>query len=237
MTTLEVTHLKVRYGSAVAVDGVSFTAPSSTVTAVVGPNGAGKSSLFGAVYGSVRGTGQVMMDGRRVDGMSALQRVQEGFAYVPQGRQLFMKMSVRENLQVGADLLGLKKDAIDSAFDRFPVLRERSGSYAGVLSGGEQQMLVLGRALLATPKVLLLDEMMTGLAPKIVAELRSLVAGLAADGVTVLVAEPALAALKAVVQRGYVMQRGRIVDMRDDAASLDTAYKQSMGMLEATVEQ
>ncbi len=83
-------------------------------------------------------------------------------------------------------------------------------------------MLVLGRALLATPKVLLLDEMMTGLAPKIVAELRSLVAGLAADGVTVLVAEPALAALKAVVQRGYVMQRGRIVDMRDDAASLDT---------------
>lgn len=237
MTTLEVTHLRVRYGSAVAVDDVSFTAPAGTVTAIVGPNGAGKSSLFGAVHGSVRGTGQVSVDGRRVDGMSALQRVRAGFAYVPQGRQLFMKMSVLENLQVGADLLGLKKDSVESAFERFPVLRERSRSYAGVLSGGEQQMLVLGRALLATPKVLLLDEMMTGLAPRIVAELRSLVAALATDGVTVLVAEPALAALKPVVHRGYVMQRGRIVDARSDADALDTAYRRAMGVLEATVEQ
>ncbi|RDI33701.1 branched-chain amino acid transport system ATP-binding protein [Rhodococcus sp. AG1013] len=235
MTTLDVKDLRVRYGSAVAVDGVSFTATPGTVTAIVGPNGAGKSSLFGAVYGSVRGTGEVAVDGRRVDSMSALQRVREGFAYVPQGRQLFMKMSVLENLQVGADLQGLKKDAIESAFERFPVLRERARSYAGVLSGGEQQMLVLGRALLSTPKVLLLDEMMTGLAPKIVAELRSLVGDLAADGVTVLVAEPALAALESVVQRGYVMQRGRIIDTRSDADSLDAAYKQSMGLLETTV--
>ncbi|QKT13011.1 ABC transporter ATP-binding protein [Rhodococcus sp. W8901] len=235
MTTLDVKDLRVRYGSAVAVDGVSFTATPGTVTAIVGPNGAGKSSLFGAVYGSVGGTGEVAVDGRRVDSMSALQRVREGFAYVPQGRQLFMKMSVLENLQVGADLQGLKKDAIESAFERFPVLRERARSYAGVLSGGEQQMLVLGRALLSTPKVLLLDEMMTGLAPKIVAELRSLVGDLAADGVTVLVAEPALAALESVVQRGYVMQRGRIIDTRSDADSLDAAYKQSMGLLETTV--
>ncbi|MGF7119959.1 ABC transporter ATP-binding protein [Rhodococcus sp. BE178] len=235
MTTLDVKDLRVRYGSAVAVDGVSFTATPGTVTAIVGPNGAGKSSLFGAVYGSVRGTGEVSVDGRRVDSMSALQRVREGFAYVPQGRQLFMKMSVLENLQVGADLQGLKKDAIESAFERFPVLRERARSYAGVLSGGEQQMLVLGRALLSTPKVLLLDEMMTGLAPKIVAELRALVGDLAAEGVTVLVAEPALAALESVVQRGYVMQRGRIIDTRSDADSLDAAYKQSMGLLETTV--
>ncbi|CAM2980791.1 ABC transporter ATP-binding protein [Prescottella defluvii] len=235
MTTLDVKDLRVRYGSAVAVDGVSFTATAGTVTAIVGPNGAGKSSLFGAVYGSVRGTGEVSVDGRRVDALSALQRVREGFAYVPQGRQLFMKMSVLENLQVGADLQGLKKDAVESAFERFPVLRERARSYAGVLSGGEQQMLVLGRALLSTPKVLLLDEMMTGLAPKIVAELRSLVGDLAAEGVTVLVAEPSLAALKPVVQRGYVMQRGRIIDTRPDADSLDAAYKQSMGVLETTV--
>ncbi|TQF69404.1 ATP-binding cassette domain-containing protein [Rhodococcus spelaei] len=235
MTTLDVKDLRVRYGSAVAVDGVSFTATSGTVTAIVGPNGAGKSSLFGAVYGSVRGTGEVSVDGHCVDSMSALQRVREGFAYVPQGRQLFMKMSVLENLQVGADLQGLKKDAIESAFERFPVLRERARSYAGVLSGGEQQMLVLGRALLSTPKVLLLDEMMTGLAPKIVAELRALVGDLAAEGVTVLVAEPALATLKSVVQRGYVMQRGRIIGTRSDADSLDAAYKQSMGLLETTV--
>lgn len=235
MTTLDVTDLRVRYGSAVAVDGASLTASPGTVTAIVGPNGAGKSSLLGAVYGSVRAAGAVSVDGRRIDRLSALQRVRQGFAYVPQGRQLFMKMSVLENLQVGADLQGLPKDAIESAFDRFPVLRRRSRSYAGVLSGGEQQMLVLGRALLSTPKVLLLDEMMTGLAPKIVAELRALVAGLADEGVTVLVAEPSLAALKSVVQRGYVMQRGRIIEVCSDADSLDAVYKQSMGVLEKTV--
>ena len=103
----------------------------------------------------------------------------------------------------------------------------------GSSAGGEQQMLVLGRALLETPKVLLLDEMMTGLAPKIVAELRALVGGLAAEGVTVIVTEPALTALKSVVDRGYVMQRGELVRECDSAATLDNAYKQSMGVLSA----
>ncbi|MFC4605248.1 ABC transporter ATP-binding protein [Rhodococcus kronopolitis] len=234
MTTLEVRDICVRYGSAVAVDGATFTAPSGTVTAVVGPNGAGKSSLFGAIYGSTRATGSVTVDGLRVDNLSAARRAREGFAYVPQGRQLFMKMSVLENLRVGADLVGLGKDSVDSAFDRFPVLRERAHSYAGVLSGGEQQMLVLGRALLATPKVLLLDEMTTGLAPKIVGQLRTLVADLATEGVTVLIAEPSLAALAPIVARGYVMQRGEIIVACDDAAALDTAYKQSMGVVDAT---
>lgn len=233
MTTLEVRDICVRYGSALAVHGATFTAPPGTVTAVVGPNGAGKTSLLGAVYGSTRATGSVAVDGRRVDNLPAARRVREGFAYVPQGRQLFMKMSVLENLRVGADLLGLGKDSVESALDRFPVLRERAQSYAGVLSGGEQQMLVLGRALLATPKVLLLDEMTTGLAPKIVGQLRTLVADLAAEGVTVLIAEPSLAALGPIVQRGYVMQRGEIIVACDDAAELDTAYKQSMGVVDA----
>ncbi|MDJ0113189.1 ATP-binding cassette domain-containing protein, partial [Rhodococcus erythropolis] len=164
--------------------------------------------MAGSIYGSVPATGTIKFDGREIQKLSALDRVRSGFAYVPQGRQLFMRMSVRENLRVGADLLGLKAEAVETAFERFPILRERSESYAGVLSGGEQQMLVLGRALLETPKVLLLDEMMTGLAPKIVAELRALVGGLAAEGVTVIVTEPALTALKSVVDRGYVMQRG-----------------------------
>ncbi|MET0994536.1 MAG: ATP-binding cassette domain-containing protein [Mycobacterium sp.] len=230
---LEVDKVTVRYGSAVAVREVSFVAKPGQVTALVGPNGAGKTSLMGAIYGSVPSSGTISVDGRRVEKMSALQRARSGFAYVPQGRQLFMRMSVRENLRVGADLLGLKADAVDSAFDRFPILRDRADSFPGVLSGGEQQMLVLGRALLAKPSLLLLDEMMTGLAPKIVAELRALVGGLAAEGVTVIVTEPALTALKSVVDRGYVMQRGELVRECDSAATLDNAYKQSMGVLSA----
>lgn len=170
---LELDRVTVRYGSAVAVREVSLVAPAGEVTAIVGPNGAGKTSLAGSIYGSVPATGTIKFDGREIQNLSALDRVRSGFAYVPQGRQLFMRMSVRENLRVGADLLGLKAEAVETAFERFPILRERSESYAGVLSGGEQQMLVLGRALLETPKVLLLDEMMTGLAPKIVAELVS----------------------------------------------------------------
>ncbi|WP_064443300.1 ABC transporter ATP-binding protein [Rhodococcus sp. YH3-3] len=230
---LELDKVTVRYGSAVAVREVSLVAPAGEVTAIVGPNGAGKTSLAGSIYGSVPATGTIKFDGREIQKLSALDRVRSGFAYVPQGRQLFMRMSVRENLRVGADLLGLKAEAVETAFERFPILRERSESYAGVLSGGEQQMLVLGRALLETPKVLLLDEMMTGLAPKIVAELRALVGGLAAEGVTVIVTEPALTALKSVVDRGYVMQRGELVRECDSAATLDNAYKQSMGVLSA----
>ncbi|EME15786.1 ATP-binding cassette domain-containing protein [Rhodococcus sp. D-46] len=230
---LELDRVTVRYGSAVAVREVSLAAPAGEVTAIVGPNGAGKTSLAGSIYGSVPATGTIKFDGREIQKLSALDRVRSGFAYVPQGRQLFMRMSVRENLRVGADLLGLKAEAVETAFERFPILRERSESYAGVLSGGEQQMLVLGRALLETPKVLLLDEMMTGLAPKIVAELRALVGGLAAEGVTVIVTEPALTALKSVVDRGYVMQRGELVRECDSAATLDNAYKQSMGVLSA----
>lgn len=230
---LELDRVTVRYGSAIAVREVSLVAPAGEVTAIVGPNGAGKTSLAGSIYGSVPATGTIKFDGREIQKLSALDRVRSGFAYVPQGRQLFMRMSVRENLRVGADLLGLKAEAVETAFERFPILRERSESYAGVLSGGEQQMLVLGRALLETPKVLLLDEMMTGLAPKIVAELRALVGGLAAEGVTVIVTEPALTALKSVVDRGYVMQRGELVRECDSAATLDNAYKQSMGVLSA----
>jgi branched-chain amino acid transport system ATP-binding protein len=230
---LELDRVTVRYGSAVAVREVSLVAPAGEVTAIVGPNGAGKTSLAGSIYGSVPATGTIRFDGREIQKLSALDRVRSGFAYVPQGRQLFMRMSVRENLRVGADLLGLKAEAVETAFERFPILRQRSESYAGVLSGGEQQMLVLGRALLETPKVLLLDEMMTGLAPKIVAELRALVGGLAAEGATVIVTEPALTALKSVVDRGYVMQRGEVVRECDSAATLDNAYKQSMGVLSA----
>lgn len=233
---LRVDELVVRYGAATAVSAVSLQADAGKVTAVVGPNGAGKTSLFSGVYGAIRGSGQVFLDGVDVSRASAMARGRLGFAYVPQGRQLFMKMSVKENLVVGADLLGLPGSAVDAAMDRFPVLRERASRYAGVLSGGEQQMLVLARALLTRPRVLLLDEMTTGLAPKIVAGLRDTVRELAASGVAVVIAEPALGALKPIVDRGYVMQRGQVVAECTNAADLDEQYRRSMGMTEAVID-
>lgn len=224
--------LTVRYGKAVAVRGVAFEARSGEVTAVVGPNGAGKSSLLSAVFGSTPATGTVTVGDTRLDGTAARQRLRAGVAFVPQGRQLFPRLTVRENLEIGARLLGARNDVLDSAFDRFPILRTRSKQLAGVLSGGEQQMLLLARALLVPPRALLLDEMTTGLSPKIARELLDHVRDLADSGITVLVAEPALYRVARIVDRGYVMVRGALSDPRNSAAELDTAYRASMGMLE-----
>ncbi|MGI5218420.1 ABC transporter ATP-binding protein [Nocardia sp. CA-290969] len=229
---ISVQRLTVRYGKAVAVREVGFEARSGEVTAVVGPNGAGKSSLLSAVFGSTPSTGTVTVDGTGVDGGPAQQRLRAGIAFVPQGRQLFPRLTVRENLEIGARLLGARNDVLDSAFDRFPILRTRSKQLAGVLSGGEQQMLLLARALLVAPRALLLDEMTTGLSPKIAGELLDQVRELADSGITVLVAEPALYRVARIVDRGYVMVRGTLSEPENSADALDTAYRASMGMLE-----
>ncbi|MFD4406160.1 ABC transporter ATP-binding protein [Nocardia sp. NPDC058499] len=224
--------LTVRYGKAVAVRDVAFEARSGEVTAVVGPNGAGKSSLLSAVFGSTPATGNVTLDGHDLGGAPAQKRLRTGVAFVPQGRQLFPRLTVRENLEIGARLLGARNDVLESAFDRFPILRTRAKQFAGVLSGGEQQMLLLARALLVQPRALLLDEMTTGLSPKIAGELLDHVRALADSGITVLVAEPALYRVARIVDRGYVMIRGSLSEPKDTADALDTAYRASMGMLE-----
>jgi branched-chain amino acid transport system ATP-binding protein len=224
--------LTVRYGKAVAVRDVAFEARSGEVTAVVGPNGAGKSSLLSAVFGSTPATGTVTVDDRDLRGAPARARLRAGVAFVPQGRQLFPRLTVRENLEIGARLLGARNEVLDSAFDRFPILRTRAKQFAGVLSGGEQQMLLLARALLVPPRALLLDEMTTGLSPKIAGELLDHVRELADSGITVLVAEPALYRVSRIVDRGYVMIRGSLSEPKSSADDLDTAYRASMGMLE-----
>lgn len=224
--------LTVRYGTAVAVREVVFEARSGEVTAVVGPNGAGKSSLLSAVFGSTPATGTVTLDARDLGGAPAQQRLRAGIAFVPQGRQLFPRLTVRENLEIGARLLGARNEVLETAFDRFPILRTRARQFAGVLSGGEQQMLLLARALLVEPRALLLDEMTTGLSPKIAGELLDQVRALADSGITVLVAEPALHRVARIVDRGYVMIRGSLSTPHDTAGALDTAYRASMGMLE-----
>ena len=227
---LQIRDLTVRYGKALAVDAVSFDAAPGSITAVVGPNGAGKSSCLNAIYGGVASSGQVLLDGEELCRMTAMQRARHGVALVPQGRQLFMRMSVRENLEVMARLLEAGDADIEAGLDRFPILRDRSRRLAGVLSGGEQQMLAVSRALMGKPRVLLLDEMVTGLAPLIVRELVETAVRMAAQGAVVLVAEPSIGAVRERIDRGYVMLRGEIVADATDGAELDKAYQRHMGL-------
>ncbi|HEY8523668.1 MAG TPA: ATP-binding cassette domain-containing protein [Acidimicrobiales bacterium] len=223
--------VSVRYGKATALTDVALEAPGGTVTAVVGPNGAGKSSLLLALYGSVRASGTVTVDGEDVSRMKATERARAGIAIVPQGRQLFPRLTVRENLQLMADLLKLHRGTVDEALDRFPILRRRAKNLAGVLSGGEQQMLVVSRSLMGSPRVLLLDEMTTGLAPLVVEELADTVAVLARkQGTAVVVAEPSLGPVGRVVDRGVVLVRGEVVATATGADALDDAYRAAMGV-------
>ncbi len=223
--------LSVRYGRANAVVDVAATFPGGAITAVVGPNGAGKSSLLQALYGSVAARGSVQLDGAELSGLSATRRAGRGIALVPQGRQTFPRLSVRDNLQVMADFLRLGKNQVEIALDRFPVLRERARSLAGVLSGGEQQMLAVSRALMGHPTVLLLDEMSTGLAPLVVAELMRTARQLAEEGTVVVVAEPSIAAIQRHLDVGCVLLRGRLVARADDGRALHAAYQQAMGLV------
>jgi branched-chain amino acid transport system ATP-binding protein len=222
---LRVEGLTVRYGHSNALSDVDLAVPGGKVSALVGPNGAGKSSLLLAAYGSVAASGKVFLDGDDVSGLRPAARARAGIAIVPQGRQLFPRLNVADNLQVMAELLRLPRSAVDEAIDRFPILRTRLRSLVGVLSGGEQQMLVVTRALMGKPRVLLLDEMMTGLAPLIVRELADTVAALARDGVAVLMAEPALGASRRVIDRGSVLIRGAVVATEDGRWTVRTSTR------------
>ncbi|WP_207943318.1 ATP-binding cassette domain-containing protein [Actinomadura sp. KC345] len=222
--------LSVRYGESVAVADASLTFTGGEINAVVGPNGAGKSSLLLAAYGSVAATGRVTLDGEEIGGLSAARRAARGLALVPQGRQIFPRLTVRENLQVMVDTLGLSRGEVESALDRFPVLRERARALAGVLSGGEQQMLAVSRALMGSPKALLLDEMSTGLAPLIVAELMDTARRLADEGTVVVVVEPSIGAVRDRLDRGYVLLRGQASDPVAGGRELDAAYQRAMGV-------
>jgi branched-chain amino acid transport system ATP-binding protein len=231
---LELTDVVVRYGKATALDGVSLSANGGQITAIVGPNGAGKSSLLLAAYGSVEADGRVVVGEDDLSGKSSTQRAQAGVAIVPQGRQTFPRLSVRENLQVMAESLRLsRRDAaaeVDRALDFFPRLRERSKQLAGLLSGGEQQMLAVSRALMGHPRVVLFDEMMTGLAPIIVQQLLATARGLADQGIVVVVAEPSIGAIADEIDRGFILIRGEIRATVEGGEALDAAYQQQLGV-------
>jgi len=222
---LVVRRLRVVYGRAVAVRDVSLELPRATITAVVGPNGAGKSSLFlgaqGVVGASVE---ELSLGGRSLAKASSTQRARRGLVLVPQGRQIFSTLTVRTNLQIIADALHLPSRKVDEALDRFPILRERHAHPAGVLSGGEQQMLALARALMSDPEVLLLDEPTEGLAPVIVAAVQRVLEEIRAQGGTILIAEPTTRLLPSSIDKGYVMMRGEIVAEADSKEALHTVF-------------
>ena len=201
---LEVQDLVVRYGAIEAVHGISFEVAAGEVVALIGANGAGKSSTLAAISGLVRpAAGHVRLAGRDLTGAPPHAVVRAGISQVPEGRAILARMSVHENLLMGGT-------EVDTMYARFPILAERRALPAGNLSGGEQQMLAIARALLAKPRVLLLDEPSLGLAPKMVATVFEVLAELRAGGTTMLLVEQnALRALR-LADRAYVLELGRI---------------------------
>jgi len=211
---LAVHNLHVYYGGVHALKGLSFEVPEGAMVALLGANGAGKSTTLRTISGLVRPTeGQILLQGKDVNGMSAAKRVQAGIAMVPEGRKIFTGLTVLENLEMGAYIrtdAEVQKD-LDLVYGLFPVLKERRGQRAGTLSGGEQQMLAVGRAMMSRPKLLLMDEPSIGLAPNLVDQLFATIDHIHREGMTILVVEQnARAALK-VADHGYVMELGRVV--------------------------
>ena len=210
---LSVRNLVVRYGQAVAVSGVSLEVPEGAWVAIVGANGAGKSSLLRAVVGLVPHAGEVRFAGRDLAGAAAWTRQRLGLGFVPEGRQLFGAMSVEENLRAGgyACAAAELRRGLDGAFEMFPRLSERRRQTAATLSGGEQQMLALARALMPGPRLLLIDEISWGLMPLLVAQVFARLQALHAGGLTILQVEQNTREALRHAGQAYVMATGSIV--------------------------
>jgi branched-chain amino acid transport system ATP-binding protein len=208
---LEVARLDSRYGRIQALNGVDLCVAPGELVALVGANGAGKSTLLRAISGLQPASGgEIRFEGRNVARLSARQRVQLGIVQVPEGRQVFEPLSVEDNLRLGAFARGAAS-RLEPVLALFPALLEKRGQAAGTLSGGQQQMLAIGRALMADPRLLLLDEPSMGLAPRLVAEIFAQVAALKRQGTTILLVDQNARAALAIADRGYVMETGRIV--------------------------
>ena len=212
MAMLKVDNINVYYGSIHAIKDISFEVEQGEIVTLIGANGAGKSTTLQTVSGLLRSkTGSITFLGERIDNVPAHKLVGKGLAQVPEGRRIFLQMSVIENLQMGAyTSKGDTKDDLENVFERFPRLKERKNQIAGTLSGGEQQMLAMGRALMSRPKLMMLDEPSMGLAPILVEQIFDIIKELNASGTTILLVEQNAEMALQVANRAYVLESGRI---------------------------
>lgn len=215
MALLEVNNLEVHYGVIQALKGISFEVNQGEIIALIGANGAGKTTILHTVSGLISSTaGTIVYNGKEITKVPAHKIVNLGMAHVPEGRRVFSQLSVLENLKLGAftrkDKLGIEKD-LKNIYQRFPRLEERKNQMAGTLSGGEQQMLAMGRALMARPEIILMDEPSMGLSPIYVSEIFDIIKSINEAGTTVLLVEQNANKALAIANRAYVLETGKIV--------------------------
>ncbi|CAL9320446.1 ABC transporter ATP-binding protein [Streptomyces olindensis] len=212
---LEVEDLRVSYGKIEAVKGISFSVEAGQVVTLIGTNGAGKTTTLRTLSGLLKPTsGKILFDGKPLNGVPAHKIVALGLAHSPEGRHIFPRLTIFENLQLGAflrkDKDGIEKD-IQKAYDLFPILGERRNQAAGTLSGGEQQMLAMGRALMSQPKLLMLDEPSMGLSPIMMQKIMATISELKSQGTTILLVEQNAQAALSLADQGHVMEVGNVV--------------------------
>jgi branched-chain amino acid transport system ATP-binding protein len=220
---LSIRDVHTHYGRVHALKGVSLEVEEGEIVALIGNNGAGKSTLLKTISGLVRpSSGSIEFLGQRIDGLPSEEIVRLGISQAPEGRRVFPRSSALENLEMGAytrnDTRGVQRD-IEAVMTRFPILRERKHQLAGTLSGGEQQMLTIGRALMSRPRLLMLDEPSLGLMPTLVKEIFEIIEEIHAEGTTILLVEQNARKALAVADRAYVLETGRIV-LRGSAEEL-----------------
>jgi branched-chain amino acid transport system ATP-binding protein len=215
VSLLELRAVEVAYGDLPALRGVSLSVEAGETLSVVGANGAGKTTMLRAISGLMRPrAGQIVLDGVRLDTLPSHAIVEHGVVQVPEGRKIFPSLTVLENLEMGSYISAAKarrREGLEQVFALFPRLKEREGQAAGTMSGGEQQMLAIGRALMARPRVLMLDEPSLGLAPIIVKEIFRIIGEINLLGTTVLLVEQNTRQALALSRRGYVLENGRVV--------------------------
>lgn len=222
MAMLDVKDLNVYYGKIHAIKNISLTVEEGELVSLIGANGAGKTSLLTAIMGQIPSTGQISFEGQAVHGNGTMEIVRNGMTMAPEGRRVFPRTSVMDNLLLGAysrkDKENIKGD-LNKIFEMFPRLLERKNQLAGTLSGGEQQMLAMGRALMSRPRLLLLDEPSMGLSPRLVDQVFDTIVSINKSGTTIMLVEQNANQALRVAKRGYVIETGEIV-LSDDADKL-----------------